>query len=384
MKRIILLLLLSIAFLGFGYSQEPDNETFAVTHGPWLQNLSSTGVTIIWITNKSAVPGVYVTGPDGKSILVRNSHDGFVDAGGTLHKVRVEGLMPSTSYKYKLNSVQILKFEPYNIFYGDTTGSKVFSFVTPAVKSEKVSFTVINDVHEMSGKMGSYLRHNDINAQEFYFFNGDMVSFLQAPEQLYRGFLDTAVFYFASVKPFMYIRGNHETRGYRARDLKDWFDFPGDRFYYSFDRGPVHFIVLDGGEDKPDNNRYYYGLADYDAYRKQELEWLKGEVKTDEFRKAKYRIVMVHMPVPNGTAQNYSMNYMSANFAPLLRDAGINLMISAHTHKNSMTAKDATGIGYPVLVNSNESFLEVTADQLGIKATIKDASGKTIFNYNFN
>ena len=91
--------------------------------------------------------------------------------------------------------------------------------------------------------------------------------------------------------------GNHETRGFVARDLKNYFDYKDDRFYYSFDNGPVHFVVLDCGEDKPDNNRYYYGLADYDSYRLEELEWLKKEVKSDAFRNAKHRIVIVHMPI---------------------------------------------------------------------------------------
>ena len=42
---------------------------------------------------------------------------------------------------------------------------------------------------------------------------------------------------------------------------------------------------------------YYYGLADYDRYRLEELEWLKKEVKSDAFRNAKHRIVIVHMPI---------------------------------------------------------------------------------------
>ena len=45
------------------------------------------------------------------------------------------------------------------------------------------------------------------SGQDFYFFNGDMVDFLQSEYQLFPGFIDTAVTYFATRKPFYYVRG---------------------------------------------------------------------------------------------------------------------------------------------------------------------------------
>lgn len=260
MKRAIFPLLIFLAITTICYAQ--DNEEFIVTHGPYLQNPGSDGVTIVWTTSKAAVPGINLTNPDGQITFIRNSSDGITDGGGTLHKVRIEGLKPGTSYKYSLHSVQILKYQPYKVYYGDTLKGKDVSFVTYPLRRDKVHFTVINDVHELSGKMASYLKNNIIANQDFYFFNGDMVGFLQESKQLWPGFIDTAASYFASSIPFYYVRGNHETRGALARELKNYFDYKDNRFYYSFDYGPVHFIVLDCGEDKPDDNRYYYGLAD--------------------------------------------------------------------------------------------------------------------------
>ncbi len=184
-------------------------------------------------------------------------------------------------------------------------------------------------------------------------------------------------------KQFYYVRGNHETRGYAARELKKWFDYKDDRFYYSFDFGPVHFVVLDSGEDKEDNNKNYFGLADYDSYRLKELEWLREEVKSNQFRLAKFRVVLVHMPILKAEKQNHAMTFMSENFGPVLREAGIDLMLSAHTHRNTYYEKDKTGYGYPLLVNSNNSFVEINADEKGIKAVVKDISGKVISEYNF-
>lgn len=364
-------------------SQDIDNENFVVTHGPYLQRLNETGVTIIWTTNKPAVPGVNLTTPEGKVRFVRNSHDGIIDGGGLVHKVRIDGLEPGKTYKYSISSVQILKYQAYKIYYGDTLNRKTESFVTPSQKSEKTNFTVINDVHGNSGKMASYIKNGNRSGQDFYLFNGDMIDFLQSEDQLFPGFIDSAVTYFAAVKPFYYVRGNHETRGYVAREIKDFFDYQDDRFYYSFNNGPVHFTVLDCGEDKPDNNRYYYGLADYDTYRTEELEWLKNEVKSDAFRNAKHRIVIVHMPIIKEEKQGYGMKYLSDNFGPVLNASGVCLMLSAHTHRNTFYEAGKSGFSYPVLVNSNNSFVEVEADIQGIKAVVKDTGGKIINTYNF-
>jgi UDP-2,3-diacylglucosamine pyrophosphatase LpxH len=381
MKKIVpVILLFGVLFLN-SFSQDIDNENLLITHGPYLQNLTSTGVTIVWTTNKPSVPGINLTSPDGKKIFIRNSHDGMVDAGGLVQKVRIDDLEPETTYKYSLNSVQILKYQAYKIYYGDTLTRKAESFTTPSLKSDKVVFTVINDVHENSGKFASYLKKGNVKGQEFYIFDGDMVDYLQNTDQLYKGFIDTAVTYFASAKPFYYIRGNHETRGYEARDLKNSFDYKDNSFYYSFDNGPVHFVILDCGEDKPDNNRYYYGMADYDSYRITELEWLKKEVKSDAFRNAKQRIVIIHMPVLKEEKQNYGMKFLSDNFGPVLKGANIDLMISGHTHRNAYYEAGKTGFDYPLLVNSNNSFVEVEADLQGITATVKDPGGKIINTY---
>lgn len=381
MKKLFPISLLLVVLSLGSLSQIIDNDNFVITHGPYIQDISSSGVTIIWTTNKPAVPGVNLTTPDGKMRFIRNSHDGIINGGGLLHKVRIEGLEPGQSYKYSINSVQILKYQAYRIYYGDTLARRVESFTTPSLKSEKISFTMINDVHDNSGKMASYIKKGNGAGQDFYFFNGDMVDFLESESQLFPGFIDTAVTYFATRKPFYYVRGNHETRGFAARDLKNYFDFKEDRFYYSFDNGPVHFVVLDCGEDKPDNNMYYYGLADYDHYRLEELEWLKKEVKSDAFRNAKHRIVIVHMPIIKEEKQGHGLKFLSDNFGPVLQGAGVDLMMSGHTHRNSFYEAGKSGFGYTVLVNSNNSFVEVEADLRGLKAVVKDVTGKQLAEY---
>src|SRR5581483_6021145 len=61
----------------------------------------------------------------------------------------------------------------------------------------------------------------------------------------------------ASSRPVLYIRGNHDDRGAFARDFPGLLAWPADKPYFASTAGPVRFVVLDCGEDKPDDHREY-------------------------------------------------------------------------------------------------------------------------------
>jgi len=378
MKKIlpvsITLLFVSILMSG----QQVNNENLKITHGPYIQNLSPGEVTVIWHTNLPAIPSLLISGKRGDSRLVQNSSDGIIDGGGTMHKVKVTDLEPGSEYSYTTVSKQVMKYQAYRIYYGDTLKGREITFRTPDPEARRVSFTVFNDIHENADLLSSFLASKGAKNAELYSFNGDMIAYLQDESQLFSGFIDTAVSRFASSKPFYYVRGNHETRGMLARDLKQFFDFPSGRFYYSFTRGPVRFIVLDCGEDKPDSNRYYYGLADYDNYRLEELEWLNRELDAGSSDATHFTVVIIHMPVIKGEKQGYGMQFLSEHFGPVLSGAGIDLMISGHTHRTAFISKDRSGFNYPVLISSNRTFIEFSANERELSWELKDSEGNIV------
>lgn len=373
MQRILIFLCICIQLVLPATGQVSSDEK--ISHGPWIQNLTESSVTIMWITSHPSVPGIMLGADPNDLELIYNSTDGMIHAGDTLHKIRITGLEPGKRYMYRVYSRQIDVFEPYKITYSDTIVSEAHYFSTLSPGSESTRFMVFNDVHNHSDKMAYYLRNIDINNQDLWFFNGDMVDYIQNTNQIFTGFLDTAVFWFAKTKPFIYVRGNHEARGMYARQFKDFFDFKDDQFYFSFDLGPVHFVVLDCGEDKPDDNQYYYQLADYDNYRNEQLEWLKNEITSDDFRNAPFRIVLCHMPIYKQERMNYAMQFLADHYGPVLEKAGIDLFISGHTHRFAYLNSQDSGFGYPVLVNSNNTFVEVSVENNEIKLLIKDTEG---------
>lgn len=127
-------------------------------------------------------------------------------------------------------------------------------------------------------------------------------------------------------------RGNHENRGAYAQHWLDYFPTPTGETYYTFRRGPAFFIVLDGCEDKPDNDPRYYGMGDWNEYRRQQAEWLKGVVNSDEFRAAPVRIVLMHM-IPGKEDSWYGEQQIRRLFVPELAGKGIDLMLCGHYHR---------------------------------------------------
>ncbi|MCX6223583.1 MAG: metallophosphoesterase [Bacteroidia bacterium] len=376
-KNTLLITLLFLFSSAFGQSIE----SLRITHGPWLQNLTTDGVTICWTTNLPAVPGVWMvrSKPQADS-LIRNSTDGLINAGGTLHKVRISGLQSGIKYAYRVHSVELMKLRPYQIYFGDTVKGKEYSFTTQDITKKNTRFMVVNDIHTNGAKLAGFLKSGNAAEQDLLVYNGDIVDNFETEMQLLGPIIDTSVRYFASNVPFVFIRGNHETRGIMSRKLKDYLDFPDNRYYYSFDQGPVHFVILDCGEDKPDDNRYYYGLADYDNYRLQELEWLKDHVKTPAYRDAAFRVIIIHMPIRGGENAGYGPQFLFDHFGPVIREAGADLMIAAHTHRHLWQDPSLSGFGFPVLINGSTNYVKVEATPKTLSVRVVSDKDETILS----
>ena len=132
----------------------------------------------------------------------------------------------------------------------------------------------------------------------------------------------------------------------------------------------------DPGEDKPDNDIEYSGLADFDRYRETEADWLKGVVASEEFRQAPLRIVLLHIPPLH--YDWHGGREIQRLFMPLLQGAGVDLMLCGHLHKAFYTAAGEDKYDFPVLINSNRECVRVTVEGRKIEAEIRDAAGKTV------
>lgn len=349
----------------------------AITHGPYLQNPSPTGMTIIWFTNKECVSQAEFGEEDSLDQVARTSSHGLFAAYTQRHQVRLEGLEPGKTYSYRVVSKEFLQFEPYDVQYGKTITSEQYNFRTLDSAKQEYSFIVINDVHERAEDLDRKLQRIDWRGIDLVFLNGDIINHFEHENQIFDGFLDVCVAHFARKIPFVWIRGNHETRGLLARTLPEYVDTPAGLFYYTFRHGPAQFVILDTGEDKPDTHEVYAGLVDFDAYRDQQAVWLKNVTRTRAFKKAPFKIVLFHIP-PFGGNDWYGEQYLRTSWGPALDRSKIDLLVCAHTHRFNYLEPEKGLHGYPVLVGGKDTVIRADVSRKQVAITVFDADGQVI------
>src|SRR5690606_13326016 len=180
----------------------------------------------------------------------------------TVHNVKIEDLKPGVKYRYRVYSQEVTSHVGMNVAYGKVAATRVYQqkplgFQTLSPSKSETNFAVINDIHGKNDVMENLLGQLKWDQTDLVFFNGDMASSLLSEEQMFTDFMDTGVKLFASETPMYYARGNHETRGNFANEFADYFPTNSGELYYIFRQGPICFVVLDGGEDKPDSDIEY-------------------------------------------------------------------------------------------------------------------------------
>ena len=284
MKRVLLLSAFLFSFIFAGAN-------IKILHSPYLQNLKSDEVTVAWVTDKPSVGWLEILPDDGSDFYLQERPKFFDSQSGiknisTVHAVRLTDLEPGTKYRYRIYAREILDHTGNEITYGQIVATNVFSkeplrFKTADPAESKTSFAVVNDIHGSNDLLKNLIGKCDLKNTDFFIFNGDMVSIFDNQENVFAGFMDTATQLFASEIPAYYTRGNHETRGKLASAFHTYFSPESEQIYYTFRQGPVGFIVLDCGEDKPDSDIEYYDITVYDRYRSEQALWLKRVLNRD-------------------------------------------------------------------------------------------------------
>jgi acid phosphatase type 7 len=352
-------------------------DQLTITHGPCLQQPAATSMTVVWFTNRKSVSHVeYGTGETLGSTAI-SAHHGLIDANTTAHAVRLSGLTPGTTYRYRVVSREIIRFGAYEIVFGQTVMSEVCRFVTLDPARSSFSFLAVNDTHNRDRQLTAMLKGASWDGVDLVFLNGDMVSEVNSLDVLFRGFLDACVNAFAKTTPLVLVRGNHETRGVAARQLMEVFPTSSGRFYGSFDHGGIHFIVLDSGEDKPDSSKEYSGLVAFDPYRAEQAEWLKADTHAEASRKAAFRVALFHMP-PYGGNNWHGETQIRKLWGPILNESGVDLVICGHTHKFARLNPTKRANQYTLVIGATDTVIRGDVAGTKLSVTVTGANGTVL------
>jgi hypothetical protein len=209
---------------------------------------------------------------------------------------------------------------------------------------------MMNDTHQTAVTLEKLTAKLAELQADYTFWNGDLMNDYHSDTQVVENIARPGNMPFAAEKPLLFVRGNHDYRGAWAKNipriLTPWLHadlkYRNLAYNFAFRQGPVAFLSLDTGEDKPDAHPVFSGMIQCEPNHVLQTEWLAETLKRPEIVSAPYLIAFCHIPLHNpnpkanpGTTLEGSAAYSGNglnNWGPLLHNAGVQAVVSAHQH----------------------------------------------------
>lgn len=341
---------------------------------PYLQVGSDGSLTAMWCTDKPAYSWIEYGQTPELGQRVDRIVEGLRAANTTRHQVSI----PLGEFKqlyYRIGWKVIDSFGPYHVDFQQPVFTETYQIRPLPGPNDTVRVAIFNDIHENFGLFAKLVPQLDGFDYDFSIFNGDVFTDIGAEDRFIHALRTYSEGVRAWQRPVVYQRGNHEYRGAFARELRGWLSPPGGNFHGAFTAGPVRFIMLDAGEDKPDDHPAYSGLNDFSAYRKLQAGFLKQEIAGDAFHRATYRVLVHHIPLYAAGRKDAVWAKMARGaWEDALANAPITLAICGHTHRAEICPAGTEGNPYPVAIGGGSReedatvmHLEANPEQLTLK-----------------
>jgi hypothetical protein len=309
----------------------------SITRGPYLQLGTQTAATVRWRTDVPTIGRVTYA-------LSANSLTGSVSesASTTEHIVRVTGLNADTQYFYSIGTnAQVLQ-----------QGADMYFLTAPPVNTTR-KIRVIS-----FGDTGQNPNNNQTNVRDaFLNFRGNTPTdlWLLMGDNSYDG--DDPAFQVNFFDPYRNsllkntmlfpVPGNHDYSGSPTLAAShnipyfSIFSLPanaeaggvpsGTGEWYSFDYGPIHFIMLDGfGTRNVSGNDWRFYA---DTLNHPQVTWLKQDLAATT---QKWKVVYQHFPpYTQGSHNSESESDLIAirqRINPILERFGVDMVVLGHSH----------------------------------------------------
>ena len=353
-------------------------------YGPYVQAITEDAAYIVWVTDKATYGWVEVKGEgEKKPVAYTESHIGL-RYNRRVHRVPVKGLKAGTLYEYKIFSQQEEKGGVLSkpISKDKNTQGNKLTFRTNDRNKEEISFMITADTHYNPTLFSELYTLERIKDKDFVMFDGDMVTTFSNEkshfDRLFNKIHETFDYHNTQ---FYFVRGNHDARGNHAQYFLDYYPTWTNMPYYAFRHGPVFFLAIDAGEDKPDSDIEYYGTAAFDLYRAEQGQWLEKVLESEECKTATYRVIISHIPLTENSwhGGRHAWQHLSQR----CEDKGFNIMISGHLHKHRFYKEGTHNRTFPTLVIGADKYVDAVANKeaLTIKLINKDGSLHKTYTY---
>jgi predicted phosphodiesterase len=310
--------------------------------GPVVSGPAAEAIAILQPVQRLTTGHLEYAVEDGPWQRVDGDEAGLMPMSEHVLKFRLPPLPPGKIVKYRVVArsagwVKVRQFYHGEFKAGQTQVSKEHSFRTLDPSANTTTFAVWNDTHENTETLKALDALTTPLKPDFMLWNGDQSNDVHFERDMAGQFLNPAGLAIADRWPLAYVRGNHDVRGPAAPALPDFTGTPEDRYYYGFRSGPMAALVMDTGEDKPDDSPYLSGMGAFQKMQRRQAEWLKGIVKEPWFHEAPHKVLFCHIPlwfnhprIPNNSFDG--TKYCRDLWVPTLQEAGVKLVVSGHTH----------------------------------------------------
>ena len=290
-----------------------------LVRGPYLQQPSDRSMTIVWATRQSGQAEVrYLNGTRSAPAVSRLVPNSTTQIGYDYyqHEVTLTNLTASTSYDY----------QPFLNGGAAAPASAFRTGATPG--SGAVSFLVFGDSgigsaeqRQLGSVIGSETADLALHTGDIVY--GTSATTGDATWSTYQSwFFD--IYNWLPRIPFVPTQGNHDSRPSNGDGLAylDLFSLPTNgtipERYYSFDEGPVHFIVLDTEFAFQDTTR-----------RAQQVAWIESDLAAT---RQPWKVAVFHRsPYSSGTEHGSDLTVRST-FGPIFERYGVDVAFSGHDH----------------------------------------------------
>lgn len=279
--------------------------------GPYLQNVSTSSVTIMWESSSNAKGVVKLI--DGSGRVIEETH------ADEMHEVVVDNLEPGRRYRYTVECD------------GETRSGE---FATAPEAGAPFSFVVFGDSRSNAGSHLRVVERVRREVPDFILGTGDMVD-KGGREVEWQAFFDIEADLLRENVMFPSL-GNHDRQGpgRTADNFRKYFSLPENspnpERYYAFTYGNSRFLVLD-------SNAYAFALTDQTAWIEQQLQ----QARLD--RSIKHIFVSMHHP-PYSISLHGGRTELRNAWTPLYEKYGVTAVFSGHDHCYSRAEKN--GIRY--------------------------------------
>lgn len=285
---------------------------------------SGQAACLMWRT-ESAAPDMTVEYRAGETVRSAQAEAvPFTDDGVevTQYRAVLNDLTPGHDYEYRVRSGE--RASSWHTLKTDA-GSEIDALIFPDSQSNDYSdwealaqgAAARNETASLIINMGDLVDNGEDHRQWEAWFEG------------LAGIIDRM--------PFAPVMGNHETYNldWKVRlplAYLNYFEVPAngsrefEKYYYSFDRGPVHFVVLNTQEQE--TRDFKEGLLE------EQLEWLRRDLAAAD---KPWKIVLMHRDVlqyriHNRPGREEGVSEEGVTFMPIFEEFGVDVVFTAHLH----------------------------------------------------